>query len=240
MSTSTARQSLAQLFDAVEASISKTSLGQDRWYLIAIACISASPDPEAAADLYLHLISQPKFQTSESRQALIRRLRETLFKTVCLVGVCKPIEAILAISKHEREEDRDYSIATREGWQCDQANLDRGLDWFRKVYTRNAGDTIDLFAHHQDFAWVSKHITYGMYLSDRQILDDLDTELVVLAGIMSQNLPTETLWHIRGTRRIGVSKEDTEVVWDTIKLIAKHFGVELSRVPTVDDVEPEV
>lgn len=114
------------------------------------------------------------------------------------------------------------------------------MDWYRKVYTRNANDTMGLFDAHKDFAWISSRITYGLYLSDRQVLDDLDTELVVLAAIMSQNLPLETRWHIRGTRRIGVSMADTQALWDAIQLVAAHFGVSLHKVPTVLDVEPDV
>jgi len=29
---------------------------------------------------------------------------------------------------------------------------------------------------------------------------------------MIQNLPLETAWHLRGTRRVGVSMDDVEVV----------------------------
>lgn len=36
--------------------------------------------------------------------------------------------------------------------------------------------------------------------------------MVVLSGIMIQNLKLETGWHLRGTRRVGVSFEDVEVV----------------------------
>ena len=61
-------------------------------------------------------------------------------------------------------------------------------------------------------AWISANITYGLYLSDRQILDDIDTEMVVLSGIMIQNLKRETGWHLRGTRRVGVSYEDVETI----------------------------
>ena len=61
-------------------------------------------------------------------------------------------------------------------------------------------------------AWISANITYGLYLSDRQILDDIDTEMVVLSGIMIQNLKRETGWHLRGTRRVGVSHEDVEII----------------------------
>ena len=60
--------------------------------------------------------------------------------------------------------------------------------------------------------WTSKQITYGLYLSDHSILNDVETELTVLSGIMIQNLPRETAWHLRGTRRIGVSMEDVETL----------------------------
>ena len=60
--------------------------------------------------------------------------------------------------------------------------------------------------------WLSVEITYGLYLSDHAILDAVDTELVVLSGIMIQNLKTETAWHLRGTRRIGVSHDDVELI----------------------------
>ena len=60
--------------------------------------------------------------------------------------------------------------------------------------------------------WISANITYGLYLSDHSILNDIETEIVVLSGIMIQNLKRETGWHLRGTRRIGVSHEDVETL----------------------------
>ncbi|KAF5022727.1 hypothetical protein F66182_5275 [Fusarium sp. NRRL 66182] len=230
---------LSQMFQNIESKFQNTQLGGQRWYLVVIACLSASPDPEAAAALYQYLTNQEAYQTSESRQALVRRLREALVKAAVLVGVCKPLEAILAISKVEKPEDRDYST-TREGWQVDEASHDRGVDWFKRVYTRNAGDTLGLFDAHKDFAWISTEITYGLFLSDRKVLDDVDTQLVVLPAIMSQNLPLETHWHIRGTRRIGVCKEDVQAIWDSASAVSEFFGNKLSKVPTVDEVEPDV
>ncbi|KAF4987218.1 hypothetical protein FGRMN_10491 [Fusarium graminum] len=231
---------LSQLFQKIESSFKDTKLGDQRWYILAIACLAASPDPETSSALYQYLINQDAYQTSESRKALVQRLREALFKTVITIGVCKPLEAIISISKIERPEDSDFSASSREGWQADEANREQGIEWFKKVYTRNASDTLGMLDGHKDFAWVSKEITYGLFLSDRKVLDDVETQLVVLPTIMSQNLPRETHWHIRGTRRIGVSKEDVQAIWDCTKEVSRFFGVELNKLPTVDDVEPDV
>ena len=228
-----------QLFTELERRFQPTGLGSEKWYILATSTLAASPEPDRADQLYLHLLTQPAYSTSSARQALIRRLREALIKSVPIVGVCKPIEAILAIGKVERDEDKDYTC-TRENWQCDQANHDRGTAWLQKLYARNTGGTLDLFSAHRDFAWVSEEITYGLFLSDRQVLDDVDTQLVVLPGIMSQNLPNETHWHIRGTRRLGLPKEEVQVIWDCVQLVAQFFDVKLNRVPTVDSVEYDV
>ncbi|CAK7205469.1 hypothetical protein SEUCBS139899_008244 [Sporothrix eucalyptigena] len=231
---------LAAVFRRTEAALTPTILGpDDRWYIVVLSCMVAGPDPEAASHLYAYLIQKPEYTTSAARQALVRRLREALVKAVSIVGVCKPLEAILAISAIEQPEDKDYS-ETRADWQCDDANLKRAMDWYAKIYKHNASDTLGLFDAHKDFIWLSKHITYGLYLGDRQVLDDLDTEMVVFPAIMSQNLKTETWWHIRGTRRVGVSNADTKVLYDAIKDVNAHFGVNLNKVPTVDEVEHDV
>jgi hypothetical protein len=168
-------------------------------------------EPEHAVNLYNYLISTSQFSTPESRQALIRRLREALVKNVSIQGVCKPLEALFSISKVERPEDKDYSCS-RETWQAGPENRKRGEKWLNTIYQSNLSTATDQFAAHKDFDFISREITYGFYLSDHSILTPLETELVTLAGIMIQNLPLETAWHLRGTRRVGVSMEDVELV----------------------------
>ncbi|KAL3451786.1 hypothetical protein BJX65DRAFT_266854 [Aspergillus insuetus] len=241
MSTPEIQPRYLDLFQKLEARITNAgSIPNNKWAIIAIATLVAGPDPERADQLYLYLTSQPRYATSESRKELVRRLREALFKAVIIVGVCKPIEAILAISKVEKDEDKDISPPTREKWTNDEANHERGIGWFSKLYARNGNSTLDLFNAHKDFSWLSTEITYGLFLSDRQVLDDLDTQLVVLPAIMSQNLPNETNWHIRGTRRLGVPIEDVKTVTECVKLVAEFYGVTLDKVPSVEDVEKDV
>lgn len=232
-------QDLSELFNRLEQDFIKSNLGDTRWYLIVLAALVGGTEPEFTQQLYIHLINQPIHQSTKSRQTLVRRLREALVKLVSIVGVCKPLEAILSISKVERPEDRDYTF-TRQGWEADTANHERGANWLKKIYAGNTEDTLALFDAHRDFRWISEEITYGLYLSDRQVLDDWDTEVVVLAGIMIQNLKLETKWHIRGALRVGMSVEDVKVIMGAVRKIAEFTDVKLNRIPSVEEVEGEV
>jgi len=227
------------LFKAIETKFPAKTLGGDKWYLITIAALCGGSKPDFAPSLYKYLISKPEYVTSESRKGLMRRLREALVKLVPLIGVCKCLEAIFDIEAITRPEDKDYSFS-REGWQCDEANLKRGHAWQNRIYLHNQGKIDETLSSQRDFDWLSKNITYGLYLSDHTILNDVDTELVVLSGIMIQNLPRETHWHLRGTRRIGVSNPDTEIIQQCIEMVAEFCGVCLNKVPRVADVEHEV
>ena len=109
--TAPTKQDAIALFHSIEKHFPSQTLGSDKWYILAIAAISAGGHPEFSADLYLHLISREEYSSSIQRQALVRRLREALVKLVSVVGVPKPLEAIFSIGAVERDEDKDYSFS---------------------------------------------------------------------------------------------------------------------------------
>ncbi|KUJ10211.1 uncharacterized protein LY89DRAFT_710930 [Mollisia scopiformis] len=231
-------QDAVALFEDVQKKFPHNTLGDDKWYMVVLSAI-VGVEPEHAVSLYSYLLKKPEFSTSESRQTLIRRLREALVKNVALQGVCKPLEALFSIAKIERPEDKDYSCS-REHWQAGLQNRARGEKWLNTIYEGNLSTATDQFAAHRDFDFISREITYGFYLSDHSIISPLETELVTLSGIMIQNLPLETAWHLRGTRRVGVSKEDVELVQQCVEMVAAFAGARLHKIPRVADIEHEV
>lgn len=76
-----------------------------------LASLVGGGQPGFAPLLYKRLIARPEHQTPEQRQALMRRIRETLFKLIVIVGVCKPLDAIFEIEAITRAEDKDYSFS---------------------------------------------------------------------------------------------------------------------------------
>ncbi|EUC49369.1 hypothetical protein COCMIDRAFT_33218 [Bipolaris oryzae ATCC 44560] len=238
----TADEALA-LFKGIEEKFPAKTLGDDKWYLLALSVIVSGGQPNFVPLLYKHLIARPEYQSSEERQKLLRRMREVLFKLVIIVGVCRPLEAVLDLDAAvEKEEDRDFTFTRYDkGWQCDEANLQRGEAWLGKLYKHNLqGKIINTFDANKDFYWLTKNITYGLFLSDHNVLNDIETEITVLTGIVMQNLPRESAWHLRGLRRIGVAKEDVEVIRECCELAAKFCGISLHKVPRVEDIEHEV
>ncbi|USP78336.1 hypothetical protein yc1106_05610 [Curvularia clavata] len=100
------------LFQTIEETFPSKSLGPDKWYIVLLAALVSGGQPNFSPLLYQHLIQRSEYQTPDERQALLRRLRETLMKLVIIVGVCKPLEAIFDIAAVVRDEDKDLS-ATR-------------------------------------------------------------------------------------------------------------------------------
>ncbi|KAJ5793939.1 hypothetical protein N7457_000538 [Penicillium paradoxum] len=228
-----------ELFSTIEDKFKASEIDSDKWYILVLSAISATPESHLCSQLYLYLINQPGYSSNDARRKLVRRMREVLFKDLALLGFPRPTEALLNITKVISEEDTECSF-TREGWQCDSANHARGMEWLESIYAQNTEGLFDLFKTHPDFAFWLADITYGLHLSDRQVLDDVDTEMVVLPAVMAQDLPRMTYWHVRGTRRLGISKEDVKMVMDCVHLIVQACGVTLRQMPTVDAVEEDL
>jgi hypothetical protein len=92
--TTPTKADLLALLTTLESHFPSSTLGSKKWFILALACLVAGGHPDLAADLYLYLIARPEYGTPESRQALVRKLREVLVKLAAIVGVPKCIDAV--------------------------------------------------------------------------------------------------------------------------------------------------
>lgn len=194
-----------ELFRHIEVRFEASGVPNDKWYLTTPSSLAATREPHLADQLYLYLINQPTYSAPAARKTLVRRMREILIKITALCGLPKTVEAILAIDKVVTDADSDESFS-REGWTSGKDNRTRGLAGLQKIYAQNTDTLSGMFRQYPDFEFWIVEICYGLHLSDRQILDNLDTETVVLGAVMGQNLPREAYWHMRGLRRLGLPK----------------------------------
>ena len=80
---------------------------------------------------------------------------------MCILGVCKPIEAIVAISGVERDEDKDFSFS-REHWESGPANHKRGMKWLEAIYQHNGAKALRVFDAHQDFGRLKAYPSHSL------------------------------------------------------------------------------
>jgi hypothetical protein len=109
--TTPTKADLLALLSTLESHFPSSTLGTEKWFILALACLVAGGHPDLSADLYLHLIARPEYHSPENRQALVRKLREVLVKLVAVIGVPKCIDAVFSIAGVEREQDRDWSFS---------------------------------------------------------------------------------------------------------------------------------
>ncbi|KAJ5541183.1 hypothetical protein N7494_006259 [Penicillium frequentans] len=84
-------------------------------------------------------------------------------------------------SRWEPEGEEEHSF-TRDGWQYDEANCTRELSWLHGVLVQ-----ITTALHRGWEFWVGE-IAYVLHLSVRQVLDDIDTEIIVLPAYYEKHI----------------------------------------------------
>lgn len=79
----------------------------------------------------------------------MRRLREAVIKCIILNGIPSAFEALMAVGREEKDEDKDFSFS-REGWQPDKVNFDRGMRVLEFLYRDEHARIMSLFDAHRD------------------------------------------------------------------------------------------
>jgi hypothetical protein len=144
-------------------------------------------------------------------------------------------EAFNLQNQVKRIQSNTFSICSNKTKQDEESayqskNLDveteeQGYAFMKTIYKHNLPKIMRTWGTHQaDFEWLEKRIIYGLFLSDHSTLNQFEAELVTLSSIMAQGLRQPTMWHIRGLMRMGISMEDTEMVCDIVKDVAKWAG----------------
>ncbi|KAI9799394.1 MAG: hypothetical protein M1833_004094 [Piccolia ochrophora] len=224
-----------ELFNHLYSSFPE-SLREDGWYLAVASALVATHNASKVADLYIYLTSRKNFSTSIQRKRLSRRLRETLMKAWTLVGIPVVLEAVVALAKVERPEDKETGSA-RVGAELGPEVEARGTSFLQMLYKHNLQPIFNTFGSHAaELEWLEKNVIYGLFLADFSVLGAVETELAVMPAIMCQSLRAPTIWHLRGMRRVGISDVDIQAVEEVIKVLATHFGKDSRAWPSITDV----
>jgi len=205
------------------------SLADDSWYLIVAATLLSTDGGSYFAELFQYILqAQDDNSSPESRKRVSRRLREVLGKGWTLTGIPRACDAHFSLSKVEGE-DADLTTSDREkivgGVNGKEVALARTDEWFKNVFT--GADHTRIWAStktNADLTFTIKYTVYGLYLSDLDVFNPLENELVMVSCVLSQGGRVASLSHLKGLRMLGVNASDAEGVQRVIEIVAKWMG----------------
>ncbi|KAJ7489549.1 hypothetical protein FB451DRAFT_692827 [Mycena latifolia] len=214
-------------------------------YILPASTLTALGHPTLVGPLFTHATAA---LPAAAARPVSLQLRDTLLKEWTLVGIPLVITAVASLAAAEKAAGHHFpnELSPRYGGDGslapNAALARRGEAFMKRLYKGNLEPIFSTWGSHEaDFTWVEKSAIYGLFLSDHEVLSEIETELVILSSIMAQNLKGPTLWHLRGLRRLGVSKEDVEGVVRAVEECARWTGSgEKEWVSWVAEVDNEV
>ncbi|KAK8182433.1 hypothetical protein BC567DRAFT_219898 [Phyllosticta citribraziliensis] len=228
------------------------SLPKSGAYLLPAAAITALGHPNLLGPLFTDVLAFSPSKEGSSKEPsstkISLQLRDVLLKQWTLIGIPLVVTAVSSLASAEKASGIEFppglssKYAKTESLAPSEAVSARGEKFMRKLYLENLEPIMSTWGSHEaDFTWLEKSVIYGLFLSDHEVLNEVETELVIMTSIMVQNLKAPTLWHVRGLRRLGISKKDVEEAVKIVIECARYLGHgQKDWVQWVGEVDGEV
>ncbi|ETS65365.1 hypothetical protein PaG_00098 [Moesziomyces aphidis] len=228
--------------DALSAPVRERS-----WLLVLTsALVSSHHGPETVRTLYELALSESAADKAAA-QSIQRRIQETLVKGSVIFGIPPALDTVFELLAHIRSSAPSH-LLTKDDFTrshlLDQPVSSLGAkaeEALRRVYRHNLDEILDVKMNDnmQDLKFLTLDVNYGLNLAQQGVVDWRDTELVVLAALVTQNCRAEVLWHMRGAMRAGWSEQDVQSVRKVAIDIATRLGMRTDKVPALEMVSED-
>ncbi|KAJ8522617.1 hypothetical protein ONZ45_g835 [Pleurotus djamor] len=203
------------------------------WYIVACVAFSAAGKPEAVASVYQVVLDDLKSSGYDSvgdHIALVKKLREALFKSSLAYGIPRAVLTMLTLNHAVPQSIRDvtpmlpfppflYEAAKRSVRHGDvAAGIAQG----------------HLDAAHPDMGILCEAIAYGFVHSYDSVISMLETSYVLITASIFIDFPEEVRWQYVNAQRRGATIEEVKAVQQISIKVAELSGFTFrQRVPEV-------
>ncbi|KAJ1974975.1 hypothetical protein H4R34_004513 [Dimargaris verticillata] len=159
----------------------------------------------------------------------VQRMREGLFKVSPICGMPKVISALrqcmLAIDAETLAqlptESRRARPLDHPAEEYLSSYYARGQQFWDQVYGPHATKVSDaLTAYNPDLAEFGIKDIYGKVLSDMSIINEIETELLLVSALAPQKVPHLLKGHVMGAERVGATPEQIQGVLQLVDELA--------------------
>lgn len=193
-----------------------------------MALLHALNRADLIPNLYAYL-TKTQYPSPEQKSHLSDRLKDAIFKLMQIVGNPRTLQAITNLATAERIAQTPPSTFHWRDLQFTPEIRDRGIGLLRRMYggitpQDMASVHTNLGQHFEDFDWLATNLAYGMFLSDNRMLGPVETELVILSGMMCEGVRNAQVMHLKGIMGLGVKREVVGKVLGILRVVAENLG----------------
>ncbi|KAI9294365.1 hypothetical protein K502DRAFT_259789 [Neoconidiobolus thromboides FSU 785] len=168
--------------------------------------------------------SLEKTQDEDERVKLIEMFRESLVKISSVIGIPKCINAsneiFRLIPKEISERLNKEAIRKRD-------NLEdiykRGEETFNTIYTKQADKVRTIINQSNPDLLFLVNETYSKIISESKILTLEQTELIMIAALVPQQVPNQLKSHLLGCKKLNIHQNTIDLCFSVTNLIYEYF-----------------
>lgn len=118
-----------------------------------------------------------------------------------------------------------------ESWADTQFQRERGKKLFGRIYDRHTERVINnMHSFHPDLAQTALNHLYGPTLGEVSVLSAKETSIVMVAGLMMQNVLPQLIGHYKGAFNNGVTKEDMVRLESIVTSLADYYRTPIAKL----------
>lgn len=115
---------------------------------------------------------------------------------------------------------------TELSWNDISKQRERGQHLFDTIYERHSKKVQDnMYTAYPDLGQAAIHQLYGPVLAESSVISAKETSLIMVAGLMLQDVPAQLKGHRYGALHHGATQQDLERLEIMVDIIARHYKV---------------
>ncbi|KAI9495557.1 AhpD-like protein [Zychaea mexicana] len=177
---------------------------------------------------------EKNIQQQEEKVRVMMRLREGIFKTFAIVGYPRVINSLQALQAAAPSEVLAQlpakPIRSESSWHDITEQRERGNQLFDAIYERHTQRVREhMYNAYPDLAQTAINHLYGPILSEPSIVSAKETSLIMIAGLMVQDVPAQLKGHRYGALHLGATQQDLSRVENLVDLLSRYYKQQEQR-----------
>ncbi|KAG1857356.1 hypothetical protein DFJ58DRAFT_745079 [Suillus subalutaceus] len=187
--------------------------------------------------MFLTILGNSLTPQMKNRRLLVRKMRESIFKSGLLSGYPKVIHALISLYEATPEELRDTELL-RDPTRSKEEAAAGGQAYFDLQYGDTAAEIQPMLKSiYPDLEHFTMTLGYGYVYAFLEVISSKETSFTIISALIANDTLSQVEWKLTGAVRNGATIEEVRGVREIALKIAMKAGILNMEFPTFDRID---